>query len=257
MLQTFSTDVAIVLRRCRIYIFWMLQLTMFLCCNRHSSWLSSFSMFRPLSIDVALTLFAGHRLFIWMVHMKQSSVAMVILECCISVSFILHAISGWWDVHNWCCTSKIVMLQYLIVHVSSSFFMIPMLRMGKRKAWNWLGNVWMRETGVHPCERVKLVGTRAPPVLFFSETPNVGRMLLATYHKQTRNIDANISRWMLHGRRFATLNTLFRNIVKVFRNIPRVAPRSTADRGLHPNRAAQHPSDASARIGRPGASSTE
>jgi hypothetical protein len=82
-------------------------------------------------------------------------------------------------------------------------------------------------------------------------------MLLATYHKQTRNIDANISRWMLHGRRFATLNTLFRNIVKVFRNIPARRPRSMADRCLHPNRAAQHSSDASASIGRPSARGTE
>jgi hypothetical protein len=48
-------------------------------------------------------------------------------------------------------------------------------------------------------------------------------LLLATCHTQTRNIDANFSRWTLHGRRFATLNTLFRNIVKVFRNIARTS----------------------------------
>jgi hypothetical protein len=48
-----------------------------------------------------------------------------------------------------------------------------------------------------------------------------------------------------------------RNIEKVFRNI---LCASQPDRWLigspHPNRAAQHPSDASARIGRPGASSS-
>jgi hypothetical protein len=49
-------------------------------------------------------------------------------------------------------------------------------------------------------------------------------LLLATCHTQTRNIDANFSRWMLHGRRLATLSTLFRNIVKVFRNIARAPP---------------------------------
>jgi hypothetical protein len=54
----------------------------------------------------------------------------------------------------------------------------------------------------------------------FSETPNVARLLLATYHRQTRNIDPNISRWMLHRRRFATWENLFRNIAKVVRNIP-------------------------------------
>jgi hypothetical protein len=71
-------------------------------------------------------------------------------------------------------------------------------------------------------------GGREPPCaplsFFLSETLNVGRMLLATYHKQTRNIDANICRWMLRGRRFATLNTIFRNIVKVFCNIPTRRP---------------------------------
>jgi hypothetical protein len=54
----------------------------------------------------------------------------------------------------------------------------------------------------------------------FSETPDVGRMLLATYHKQTHNINPNISRQMLHGRRFATWDNVFCNIAKVFRNIP-------------------------------------
>jgi hypothetical protein len=49
-------------------------------------------------------------------------------------------------------------------------------------------------------------------------------LLLATCHIQTRNIDANFSLWMLHGQWFATLNTLFRNIVKVFRNIARAPP---------------------------------
>jgi hypothetical protein len=45
-------------------------------------------------------------------------------------------------------------------------------------------------------------------------------MLLATYHKQTHNIDPNISRQMLHRRRFATWDNVFCNIAKVFRNIP-------------------------------------
>jgi hypothetical protein len=77
-----------------------------------------------------------------------------------------------------------------------------------------------------PPARATVGGGREPvrPWVLFSETPNVGRMLLTTYHKQTRNIDPNISRWMLHGRRFATLNNLFRNIVKVFRNIPCASP---------------------------------
>jgi hypothetical protein len=77
------------------------------------------------------------------------------------------------------------------------------------------------------------------------------------YHRQTRNIDPNISRWMFHGRRFATWENLFATSQKLF--VTFSAPRNP-DRRLicspHPNRAAQHPSDASAQIGRPGASSS-
>jgi hypothetical protein len=82
---------------------------------------------------------------------------------------------------------------------------------------------------------------------------NLVRNMLGTRSQHTRNI----LRWMLHGRRFATWGKALRNIEKVFRNI---LCASQPDRRLigspHPNRAAQHPSDASARIRRPGASSS-
>jgi hypothetical protein len=97
---------------------------------------------------------------------------------------------------------------------------------------------------------------RAPPGTF-SETPDVGRMLLATCHK------TNSQHWSQHLSSDVARTTV-RNMGqclsqhrKSFSQHPlRAAPRSTADRPLHPNRAAQHPSDASARIVRPGASST-
>jgi hypothetical protein len=110
----------------------------------------------------------------------------------------------------------------------------------------------MRETGVHPCERVKLVGTRAPPVLFFRNTE--------CWTHVAHNIPQTNSQYRCKHLSLDVARTTVRNIEhslsqhrKSFsQHPPRVAPRSTADRGLHPNRAAQHP----ARIGRPGASST-
>jgi hypothetical protein len=81
-------------------------------------------------------------------------------------------------------------------------------------------------------------GGREPvrPWALFPKHRMLQTLLLATFHTQTRNIDANFSRWLLHGRRFATLNNLFRNIVT--QHCTRAAPRSTADRGLHPDPAA-------------------
>jgi hypothetical protein len=61
---------------------------------------------------------------------------------------------------------------------------------------------------------------------------------------------------MLHERRFATWEKLF----ATWKNFRNILCASQPDRRLigspHPNRAAQHPSDASAQIGRLGASSS-
>jgi hypothetical protein len=67
-------------------------------------------------------------------------------------------------------------------------------------------------------------------------------MLLATYHKQTRNIDAkhlslDVARTTVRNIEYS----LSQHRKSFSQHPPRVAPRSTADRGLHPNRAAQHP----------------
>jgi hypothetical protein len=81
-------------------------------------------------------------------------------------------------------------------------------------------------------------------------------LLLATCHTQTRNIDLNIPRWMLRAWRFATWEKLFATFQKWFATFATPATWSTADTLPHLNRAAQDLSDASARIRRPGASSS-
>jgi hypothetical protein len=61
---------------------------------------------------------------------------------------------------------------------------------------------------------------------------------------------------MLQAPRFATWEKLFATSQKLFATSLRLATRSTADTLPHLNRTAADPSDASARIGRLGASSS-
>jgi hypothetical protein len=61
---------------------------------------------------------------------------------------------------------------------------------------------------------------------------------------------------MLEASRFATWEKLFATSQNLFATSLRLATRSTADTLSDVNRAAADPSDASARIGRPGASSS-
>jgi hypothetical protein len=61
---------------------------------------------------------------------------------------------------------------------------------------------------------------------------------------------------MLRARRFATWEKLFATFQMLFATFATPATRSTTDTLPHLNRAAQDPSDASARIRRPDASSS-
>jgi hypothetical protein len=109
-----------------------------------------------------------------------------------------------------------------------------------------------RHESQHGCNIVATWGRRQEYSLCWM----LHTLLLATCHTQIRNIDPNIPRWMLRARRFATWGKLFATFQKLFATFATPATRSTADTLPHLNRAAQDPPDASARIRRPGASSS-